>query len=145
MNLTKALKHKKKLVKQADEAFMRFQRYNSQNKENVDKGYDPQVAYNNWISLTEELITLKTKIHNANALIVSKIFRLGELKNLVSRLRNVDTKVGVVREYRSGDSIPVEYVASMDLFSKDKQIAEWEQEIETIQEEIEAFNTLTKI
>ena len=145
MNLTKALKHKKKLVKQADEAFMRFQRYNSQNKENVDKGYDPQVAYNNWISLTEELITLKTKIHNANALIVSKIFRLGELKNLVSRLRNVDTKVGLVKESRYSESEPVEYVACMDLFSKDKQIAAWEQEIETIQEEIEAFNALTKI
>jgi len=33
----------------------------------------------------------------------------------------------------------------MDLFTKDTRIAEWEQEIETIQEEIEAFNTLTKI
>ena len=145
MNLTKALKHKKKLVKQADEAFMRFQRYNSQNKENVDKGYDPETAYRKWIALTQELITLKTKIHNANALIVSKIFRLGELKNLVSRLRNVDTKVGFVREHRYSDSEPVEYVAYMDLFTKDIRITEWEQEIETIQEEIEAFNALTKI
>ena len=145
MNLTKALKHKKKLVKQADEMYMRFQRYNSQNKENVDKGYDPETAYRKWIALTQELITLKTKIHNANAPIASKIFRLGELKNLVSRLRNVDTKVGLVRESRYSDSEPVEYVAYMDLFTKDIRITEWEQEIETIQEEIEAFNALTKI
>ena len=145
MNLTKALKHKKKLVKQADEMFMRFQRYNSQNKENVDKGYDPEAAYRKWIALTQELITLKTKIHNANAPIANKIFRLGELKNLVSRLRNVDTKVGLVRESRYSDSEPIEYVAYMDLFTKDTRIAEWEQEIETIQEEIEAFNAITKI
>jgi hypothetical protein len=145
MNLTKALKHKKKLVKQADEAFTRFQRYNSQNKENVDKGYDPEAAYNNWIRLTNELITLKTKIHNANAPIANRIFRLGELKNLVSRLRSIDTKKGLVREYRSVDSIPVEYVAYMDLFNKDNQIFNWEQEIESIQEEIEAFNAITKI
>ena len=145
MNLTKALKHKKKLVKQADEMFMRFQRYNSQNKENVDKGYDPEAAYSKWIALTQELITLKTKIHNANAPIANKIFRLGELKNLVSRLRNVDTKVGLVRESRYSDSEPVEYVAYMDLFTKDNRIVEWEQEIETIQEEIEAFNAITKI
>jgi hypothetical protein len=145
MNLTKALKHKKKLVKQADEAFMRFQRYNSQNKENVDKGYDPETAYRKWIALTQELITLKTKIHNANAPIANKIFRLGELKNLVSRLRNIETKKGLVREYRSADSIPVEYVAYMDLFTKDNQIFNWEQEIESIQEEIEAFNAITKI
>ena len=145
MNLTKALKHKKKLVKQADEMYMRFQRYNSQNKENVDKGYDPEAAYNNWISLTDELVTLKTKIHNANSLIASKIFRLGELKNLVSRLRSVDTKNGMVREHRHGDIPPIEYVAYIDLFSKDKQIAEWEEKIETLQEEIEAFNAITKI
>jgi hypothetical protein len=145
MNLTKALKHKKKLVKQADEAFMRFQRYNSQVKENVEKGYDPEAAYNNWIRLTNELITLKTKIHNANAPIANRIFRLGELKNLVSRLRNVETKKGLVREYRSSDSTPVEYVAYMDLFNKDNQIFNWEQEIESIQEEIEAFNAITKI
>lgn len=145
MNLTKALKHKKKLVKQADEAFTRFQRYNSQNKENVGKGYDPEAAYNNWIRLTNELITLKTKIHNANAPIANRIFRLGELKNLVSRLRSIDTKKGLVREYRSADSIPVEYVAYMDLFNKDNQIFNWEQEIESIQEEIEAFNAITKI
>ena len=145
MNLTKALKHKKKLVKQADEMFNRFQRYNSQNKENVDRGYDPEAAYSRWIGLTEELIILKTKIHNANAPIANKIFRLGELKNLVSRLRNVDTKNGMVREYRHGDPTPVEYVTYMDLFSKDNQISNWEQEIETIQEEIEAFNAITKI
>jgi hypothetical protein len=145
MNLTKALKHKKKLVKQADEAFTRFQRYNSQNKESVDRGYDPEAAYNNWIRLTNELITLKTKIHNANAPIANRIFRLGELKNLVSRLRSIDTKKGLVREYRSADSIPVEYVAYMDLFNKDNQIFNWEQEIESIQEEIEAFNAITKI
>jgi hypothetical protein len=145
MNLTKALKHKKKLVKQADEAFMRFQRYNSQNKENVDKGYDPEAAYRKWIALTQELITLKTKIHNANAPIANRIFRLGELKNLVSRLRNIETKTGLIREYRSADSTPVEYVAYMDLFTKDNQIFNWEQEIESIQEEIEAFNAITKI
>ena len=145
MNLTKALKHKKKLVKQADEAFTRFQRYNSQNKENVDKGYNPEEAYNDWRALTDQLVALKTKIHKANAPIAEKIFRLGELKNQVTRLRNIETKTGITREYRSADSIPVEYVAYMDLFTKDAQIASWEQEIETIQEEIEAFNAITKI
>ena len=145
MNLTKALKHKKKLVKQADEMFNRFQRYNSQNKENIDRGYDPEKAYEAWLKLTNELVDLKTKIHNANAPIASKIFRLGEVKNLVSRLRNVDTKVGLVRESRYSDSEPVEYVAFMNLFTKDEIVASWEQEIETIQEEIEAFNAITKI
>lgn len=145
MNLTKALKHKKKLVKQADEAFTRFQRYNSQNKESVGSGYDPEDAYTAWVELTNELVELKTKIHNANAPIASKIFRLGEVKNLVSRLRSVDTKSGLARDYRYSETVPIEYVAYLDLFAKDDQISKWEGEIETLQEEIEAFNAITKI
>ena len=143
MNLTKALKHKKKLVKQADEMFVRFSRYNSQPEESI--GYDPAQAYEAWLKLTEELVELKTKIHVANGPIAEKIFRLGELKNLVSRLRHVDTKSGVYKEYKSGEPIPVKWTAFIDLFTKDEQIAHWEQEIEIIQEQIEAFNAITKI
>jgi uncharacterized protein (DUF342 family) len=145
MNLTKALKHKKKLVKQADEMFIRFQRYNSQVKESVEKGYDPAVAYESWLKLTNELVDLKTKIHIANGPIASKIFRLGELKNLISRLRNVETKSGSFKEYRYSDAEPIEYVAFLSLFEKDKQIQFWEAELETLQEQIEAYNAITKI
>ena len=145
MNLTKALKYKKKLVKQIDETFIRFQKYNSQPIDNVGKGYNPEEAYIKWIGLTSELVELKTKIQNANAPIASKIFRLGEVKNLISRLRGVDTKNGLIKEYRHSDAAPIEYVTYMDLFAKDIQIAAWEQEIEQLQEEIEAFNAITKI
>jgi hypothetical protein len=33
----------------------------------------------------------------------------------------------------------------MDLFAKDDQISKWEGEIEQLQEEIEAYNAITKI
>ena len=144
MNLTKALKHKKKLVKQIDEMFMRFQRYNSQPDDLVSIGYSPEEAYNKWISLTNELIELKTKIQNANAPIAGKIFRLGEIKSLISRIRSIETKAGTFRDrYRNEELIT--YVAYMDLFTKDNLIKGWEEEIEQLQEEIEAFNAITKI
>jgi len=144
MNLTKALKHKKKLVKQIDEMFIRFQKYNSQPADQVGTGYNPEEAYTKWISLTNELVDLKTKIQNANAPIAGKIFRLGEVKNLISRIRGLDTKSGMVRDrYRNEESIT--YVAYMDLFTKDNLIKGWEEEIEQLQEEIEAFNAITKI
>jgi hypothetical protein len=145
MNLTKALKHKKKLVKQADEMYIRFSKYNSQLKENVDKGYDPAAAYESWLKLTNELIELKAKIHIANQPIAHKIFRLGELKNLISRLRGVDTKSGLIKEYRHSDAAPTEYVAFLSLFQKDELIQAWETELESLQEKIEAFNAITKI
>jgi hypothetical protein len=69
---------------------------------------------------------------------------LGEVKNLISRIRGLDTKSGSVRDrYRNEESIT--YVAYMDLFTKDNLIKGWEEEIEQLQEEIEAFNAITKI
>jgi len=142
MNLTKALKHKKKLVKQADEMFVRFSKFNSIAKGST--GYAPSVAYDEWVRLTNELIDLKTKIHIANTGIASKIFKLGELKSMAAKLRNVETKEGVHRD-RYGDGNEIEYVAYMDIFKRDEVVKELEEQIETLQEEIEAYNALTMI
>jgi len=141
MNLTKALKHKKKLVKQIDEMFIRFSKFNSVEKGSV--GYDPEQAYNQWVELTNKLIDLKTKIHIANVGIADKIFKLGELKNMASKIRNVSTQEGTVKD-RYTDAA-TEYVVHMDLFAKDTRVKELEEQIETLQEEIEAYNALTMI
>lgn len=141
MNLTKALKHKKKLVKQIDEMFIRFSKFNSVEKGSV--GYDPEQAYNQWVELTNNLIDLKTKIHIANVGIADKIFKLGELKNMASKIRNVSTQEGTVKD-RYTDAA-TEYVVHMNLFAKDTRVKELEEQIETLQEEIEAYNALTMI
>jgi hypothetical protein len=141
MNLTKALKHKKKLVKQIDEMFIRFSKFNSTEKGSV--GYAPSVAYDEWVRLTNELIDLKTKIHIANAGIAAKIFKLGELKSMAAKLRNVSTQEGTVKD-RYTDVVS-EYTVYMNLFDKDLRVKELEEQIETLQEEIEAYNALTMI
>ena len=141
MNLTKALKHKKKLVKQADDMYIRFSKFNSNQKDSV--GYDPEQAYNEWVRLTNDLINLKTKIHIANAGIADKIFKLGELKSMATKLRVIDTKEGIVKDRYS--DVTIEYVAYMNLFDRDTRVKELEEQIETLQEEIEAYNALTMI
>jgi len=141
MNLTKALKHKKKLVKQADDMYIRFSKFNSTQKDSV--GYDPEHAYNEWVRLTNDLINLKTKIHIANAGIADKIFKLGELKSMATKLRVIDTKEGIVKDRYS--DVTIEYVAYMNLFDRDTRVKELEEQIETLQEEIEAYNALTMI
>jgi vacuolar-type H+-ATPase subunit D/Vma8 len=141
MNLTKALKHKKKLVKQIDEMYIRFSKFNSVEKGSV--GYDAGEAFENWINLTDQLVDLKTKINIANAGIVNKIFRLGELKSIASKLRNVSTQEGATKD-RYTDVVS-EYTVYMNLFDKDLRIKELEEQIETLQEEIEAYNALTMI
>ena len=141
MNLTKALKHKKKLVKQIDEMYIRFSKFNSVEKGSV--GYDPEQAYTQWVELTNKLIDLKTKIHIANTGIANKIFTLGELKNMAAKLRNVSTQEGTVKD-RYTDVVS-EYTVHMNLFDKDLRVKELEEQIETLQEEIEAYNALTMI
>ena len=141
MNLTKALKHKKKLVKQIDEMYIRFSKFNSVEKGSV--GYDAGEAFENWISLTDQLVDLKTKIHIANAGIADKIFKLGELKSMATKLRGIDTKEGIVKDRYS--DVTIEYVAYMNLFDRDTKVKELEEQIETLQEEIEAYNALTMI
>ena len=144
MNLSKALKHKKKLVKQADEFYSRFATYNSF-EIGTTPSYNPEEMFEGWLKTTDELVSLKAKIHQANVPIAEKIFRLGEIKNIITRMRGVDTKEGKVRDRYSINDNPIEYTVYVNLVSKDLQIKNYEAELEKLQEEIEAFNALTKI
>lgn len=144
MNLTKALKYKKKLVKQADEFYSRFANYNSF-EDGTTPSYNPEEMFEGWLKTTDELVSLKSKIHQANVPIAEKIFRLGEIKNLISRMRAIDTTEGKVRNRYSDNDNSIEYKAYVNLLSKDLQIKNYEEELEKLQEEIEAFNAITKI
>ncbi len=143
MNLTKALKHKKKLIRQADEAYTRFMAFNSKEVGSTTP-YSAEEAFNAWLGLTAQVVELKTKIQKANMPIMEKIFKLGELKNQISRMRGIETKQGRHRD-RYGDGAYLEYECFMNLVQKDTQVKAWEAELEELQEEIEAFNAITKI
>ena len=143
MNLTKALKHKKKLIRQADEAYTRFMAFNSKEVGSTTP-YSAEEAFNAWLGLTAQVVELKTKIQKANMPIMEKIFKLGELKNQISRMRGIETKQGRHRD-RYGDGEYLEYECFMNLVQKDTQVKAWEAELEELQEEIEAFNAMTKI
>ena len=140
MNITKSLKLKKKLIKQADAAYDRFSKYNSVDV-TAETPYNAMAAYQEWIDLTNQLIDLKTKIHLANAPVYGKIFRMSELKSLISKLKRVSTNSGKVRGY--GEEVVM--VASMTLVQRDELINQFELEIDTLQDELEAHNALTKI
>ena len=140
MNITKSLKLKKKLIKQADAAYNRFTKYNSVDV-TAETPYDALAAYQEWINFTNQIIDLKTKIHLANAPVYGKIFRMSELKSLISQLKRVSTTSGKVRGY--GEEVVME--AAMTLVTRDSLINQFETEIDTLQDELEAHNALTKI
>jgi hypothetical protein len=140
MNITKSLKLKKKLIKQADAAYNRFSKYNSVDI-TAETPYDAMAAYQEWIDLVNQLIDLKTKIHLANAPVYGKIFRMSELKSLISLLKRVSTTAGKVRGY--GEEVVM--IAAMTLVQRDELINQFETEIDQLQDELEAHNALTKI
>jgi hypothetical protein len=140
MNITKSLKLKKKLIKQADAAYNRFSKYNSVDV-TAETPYDAMAAYQEWIDLVNQLIDLKTKIHLANAPVYGKIFRMSELKSLISQLKRVSTTAGKVRGY--GEEVVM--IAAMTLVQRDELINQFETEIDQLQDELEAHNALTKI
>ena len=117
MNITKALKLKKKLIKQADAVYNRFSKYNSVDV-TAETPYDALAAYQEWIDLTNQIIDLKTKIHLANAPVYGKIFRMSELKSMISQLKRVSTTSGKVRGY--GEEVVME--AAMTLVTRDSLI-----------------------
>ena len=87
-------------------------------------------------SLADEIIELKTKIHQANFNIYSKIFRMSEIKNIISKLRSISTN-----EPRSySDSVDAKYVIDISEKEIDEMIERYELEIEAIQEELEVHN-----
>jgi hypothetical protein len=140
MNITKSLKLKKKLIKQADAAYNRFSKYNSVDV-TAETPYDAMAAYQEWIDLVNQLIDLKTKIHLANAPVYGKIFRMSELKSLISQLKRVSTTAGKVRGY--GEEVVM--IAAMTLVQRDQLVNQFETEIDQLQDELEAHNALTKI
>lgn len=142
MNLTKALKLKNKLLKQANEAWSRVYDYNSV-VSGTERSYNARTAYYDWIKYTDELISLKAKIQAANVPIYRKIFELSELKNQVAKLKSLNCRTG--KSSRTFSSDDIVYEAEIIVVERDNMIKELENRIETLQEDIETHNALTTI
>lgn len=146
MNVTKALKRKKKLLKQINESWNRFNRYNSHYEGEITP-YKAKDEFVNWLSLNNELIDLKTKIHLANAPVYDKIFRMSELKSMITSLKRSNTTEGINSVYSRGEGeyVDKKMVAEVRLLEVDNLIKACEDEIEKIQEELEYHNSITNI
>ena len=140
MKLAKALKVKNKL---AGEVTHLKELLVKQNSRSTRQPFD----YNNTEVLAnlrgklDELVKVKAAIAVANVEIYGKIFRMAELKGLISTLDALETKQGVIctgGEY--GRPVETEYVAQIKQSEADKLVAELQTEIQLIQEVLDEFN-----
>jgi hypothetical protein len=90
----------------------------------------------------DELVKVKAAVAAANAEVYDKIFRLAELKGLVTILTGLDTKAGVFHKGRGfGEAAyEVEYVAQLGKVDVDKLVAELNVEIQSLQDALDEFN-----
>ena len=145
MTVKQALKLKNKLVKEITEELQKAQSYNS-----VEVGstrpYSSSEALERASKLTNELVELKTKIHQANSPVYNKIFRLSELKSLVSKIKMLNCTEGTSTDYysRRSENPPV-MTSEISIVDRDSMVKIMEDEIESIQDELDTHNALTQI
>jgi hypothetical protein len=145
MNIKSALKYKNKLTSNIQKELGKVTAYNSVD-EGSNKPYSAKDAWKKYVELTNELITLKTTIHKANGPVYDKIFRLSELKSLVTNLKRFDCSEGMVSTGRWGAEPQSKVkVAEMTITERDGLVEFYEAEIEQIQDKLDHFNQVTEI
>ena len=141
MKIAKALKLKNQLAGDVAQLKELLAKQNSRSsKQKFD--YDNREVLTCLRAKLAELVKVKAAVAAANAEIYDKIFRLAELKGLVTTLTSLDTKAGVFHEGRGfGEATyEVEYVAQLGKVDVDKLAAELNAEIQLLQDALDEFN-----
>lgn len=139
MKLAKALKLKNKLAGEVEtlKDLLKKQEFD----------YDNAKVLADLRTKVDELIRVKAAIAEANMAIYERIFRAAELKGLVATLNSLDTRTGVHLE--SGNyverPVEVEYLAQLGKVEVDRLVAEFEKEIDSVQDELDEFNFTNEI
>src|SRR2546422_6039841 len=138
MKIAKALKLKNKLAGEVAQLKELLAKQNARStKQKFD--YDSREGLATLRTKIQQLVKTKAAIAAANAEVYDRIFRLAELKGLVTTLGSLDTRSGVFLE--GGDfarqPIEVEYVAQLSKVEVDKAIEELKSEIQALQDELD--------
>ncbi len=142
MNIKQALKKKNRLAGKLKEALRIMSESNSV-LAGSSPAYNSQQKYAEAKGIMNELVSLKAKIHAANAPVADLIFKAGELKSMINALRAMSCSHGPVISYRSTE--PVEFVAKMGEVVRDRLVTELEAELDAINDRLDEFNAVTKI
>ncbi|MEN9399081.1 MAG: hypothetical protein RL632_182 [Bacteroidota bacterium] len=142
MTIAQALKEKNKKVATLHVLWDRLNKNNSVLDGNR-RSYDPVELMKQIEAELDALVDLKTRIHNASSPVRSQIFRMSELKNKTLKMKYLDTSEGPVRDKYEGTVTRRQAVIQAE--QVDKLVEAAQQEIETIQEELDKFNFATHI
>ena len=144
MKLAEALKKKNKLADKSKKLVTILQNNNSILKGN-ERSYDPVETLNEMESVAEELAVLKARIQKTNAPIQYKIFKMSELKGLITSLMRMSCHSGSQSSGYGRNEALVEYEAVYNDRKRDELIESFQEKIEKLQGEVDYFNHTTDL
>jgi len=146
MKLQKALKLKKVLAGEIAVLKQQIQQKNSYQigSANAEK-FDMNILYVKLLEKTQTLINLKYSINEANREIQSKIYSMSELKSLISFWQGMNVTEGTFNQGYGANANTVEYKVSFDEIAKNACIAEFQQKVIQLQDDIDTFNYSVEI
>ena len=144
MTIKQALKQKNKLVKNIAENTKLMQQHNSVEVGN-QRPYSTQMLYKEIQKDTQELASLKAKIHIANTPVMQSIFWMSEMKSTIATLRKMDCTEGKSNRDRYRMESEVVLTSEISLVNRNQEIKLLESKIEEIQDKLDTFNATTEI
>jgi len=142
LTISQALKEKNKIAAKIQRNWAKIISVNSLPK-GAHRPYDLIALKDETLQLTDDLIELKTKIHEASVSVRSKIFRLSELKSILLKVESINTKEGLVKERY--DNNLVEMDAIIKTKDVDDMMTKYQDEIDDIQAYLDHYNYTTKL
>jgi len=141
MTLAKALKLKNRLAQKINNLKEEIQTENSARTDDPRKikVEDLMIELKETI---EKLIKLKISIFVASTPMRENILRLGELKSTILFLKGINTREGKIDNYGDND---IEYSVVFDKIYIKKKVINCEEEIDSLQDELDQFNHKTEI
>lgn len=148
MKLSQALKAKNRIIGELNQLKAVFTRENSRRDDNTSK-VDREAIFTKIGSLQSDLIALKAQIAAANVPIYAKIEYMSELKSWLSYLKTVPVREGTEDEAIGYGSSPViktrVWTAFLNQEAVDRLMKQVQDQINLLQDEIDAFNATTSI
>lgn len=146
MNLAQALKQKNRLAGELVRLQQILQRENARRSDNVSQ-VDREAVWKKVLEFSEELGTLKGRITQANVNIYPALERMAELKSRISFINSLPKREGeeVERYGRSDEKITYQWNSFINQQKCDEMVAELQDEINKLQDKVDAFNATTQI
>ena len=144
MTLKNALKKKNVLIGQMKDEIGRLHKYNTVDVVNEkNRPYSPREVWDKIKTLSDELVELKTKIQVSNTPILTKIYRMSELKNMIIHLKELSCENGKMEDrYTEKDKFVVSEISVQE---RDHLVNMYSEEIDQIQNELDYFNQSTEL